>query len=361
MRRLRTDDRGALGVLISILLGFGVLLGIGAIVIDVGFLYQERAELQNGSDAGALAVARGCATGAPTCLPSKANFYANNNAKDGAAAVDAVCGFDGNGVLPSCAPSTGTITDCPAKPAAGTKYVDVHTSTQTSGGDTLLPPSFARALVGNSSYAGTRVAACARARWGPPKTATTMALTISWCEWMQATSNGTTFGPTPPTTPPLSVHRVLKMHTTTSSTTCPSGPAGSDGPGMFGWVDDANSDCSVLISNNTYSADTGASAGQDCKTALANAYNSRQAVYLPIYTAVSGTGTGGTYTLSGFAGFVITGYWLPGAAEKDWLTGKNECKGSDKCVAGYFVQGLMPNTGTIGGPDLGARIVQLTG
>ncbi|NKE56518.1 hypothetical protein FXN61_06590 [Lentzea sp. PSKA42] len=360
MRRLKGDDRGALGVLIGILLGFGMLLGMGAIVIDVGFIYQERAELQNGADAAALAVARGCAAGASTCLVNKANYYANHNAKDGVSTVDEVCGFDGNGVLPSCSASSGTITDCPAKPSSGTTYVDVHTSTQTAGGDTLLPPAFARTLAGNDAYEGTRVAACARAAWGPPKTATTIALTISWCEWSTATSGGTVYGPTPPTTPPLSVHQVLKLHTT-SGTGCPSGPAGSDGPGEFGWVDGAGSDCSVLIDNNTYSADTGASAGKDCKAALASAWSSRQPVWLPIYTNVTGTGTGGTYTLAGFAGFVVTGYWLPGASQKDWLTGKNECTGSDKCVAGYFVQGLMPSTGTIGGPDLGARIVQLTG
>ena len=360
MRRLKGDDRGALGVLIAILLGFGVLLGMGAIVIDVGSLYQERAELQNGADAGALAVARGCATGASTCLVNKANYYANHNAKDGVSTVDKVCGFDGSGVLSSCPASSGTITDCPAKPSSSTKYVDVHTSTQTAGGDTLLPPSFARALAGNGSYEGSRVAACARAAWGPPKTATTIAFTISWCEWSTATSGGTAFGPTPPATPPLSVWRLLKLHTT-SGTGCPSGPSGADGPGEFGWVDEADNDCSVLINNNTYSADTGASAGNDCKTALAAAWSSRQAVWLPIYTQVTGTGTGGTYTLSGFAGFVVTGYWLPGASQKDWLTNKNECKGSDKCIAGYFVQGLIPSSGTIGGPDLGARIVQLTG
>jgi hypothetical protein len=358
MRMNRGDDRGALGVLISILLGFGVLLGMGAIVIDVGFLFKERAELQNGADAGALAVAHSCA--AEPCMVNKSNYFANHNAKDGASTVDVVCGYDKSGVLPSCPASTGTMTDCPAKPAAGITYVDVHTSTQTSGGGTLLPPMFARSLLDNGSYEGSRVAACARARWGPPKTATTMALTISWCEWNEATSSGANFGPKPPETPPLSVHRVLKLHTTTG-TACPSGPSGSDGPGMFGWVDDTGSDCSVDIVNNTYSADTGASAGGDCKAALAAAFSSREAVYFPIYTAVTGTGTGGTYALAGFAGFVVTGYWLPGASQKDWLTNKNECKGSDKCVAGYFVEGLMPNNGTIGGPDLGLRIVQLTG
>ncbi|MET8760944.1 TadE/TadG family type IV pilus assembly protein [Lentzea sp. NPDC004782] len=363
MRKLKSSDRGAIGVLISILLGFGVLLGMGAIVIDTGFLYEERAELQNGADAGALAVAQGCAKGASTCLVNKANYFANHNARDGVSTVDKVCGFDGNGVLSSCGSSSGTMIDCPAKPSSGTKYVDVHTSTQTSGGGTLLPPAFARTLAGNGSYAGSRVHACARATWGPPKTATTIALTISWCEWSTATAGGTVYGPTPPATPPPSVHQVLKLHTT-SGTGCPGGPSGADGPGEFGWVDDADHDCSVLINNNTYSSDTGTSPGKDCKTALAAAWSSRQPVWLPIYTKVSGTGTGGTYSLSGFAGFVITGYCLSGSKQDDWLvktTCKNSPTDSDKWIGGYFVQGLIPATGTIGGPDLGVRIVQLTG
>jgi hypothetical protein len=353
MRRLRDDDRGALGVMIGILLGFGVLLGMGAIVIDVGIIYQERAELQNGADAGALAVARSCATDGSTCLVNKANYYANHNAKDVISTVDSVCGFDENSVLPSCPSSTGAVTDCPAEPPSGTTYVDVHTSTQTAGGDTLLPPVFARTLLGNEGYEGTRVGACARAAWGPPKTATTIALTISWCEWSIETDDGTVYGP--------DAHTVLTLHDPKASgTECP-GHNGMDGPGEFGWVDEADNNCSVLINNNTYSSDTGASAGKDCKTALAEAWTSRQPVWLPIYTKVSGTGTGGTYTLSGFAGFVITGYWLPGASKADWLKPETECSGSAKCVAGYFVEGLMPSTGTIGGPDLGARIVQLTG
>ena len=50
------------------LIAGGVLFGMGALVIDVGQLYQNRAELQNGADAGALAVAKSCAQG--TCTPS---------------------------------------------------------------------------------------------------------------------------------------------------------------------------------------------------------------------------------------------------------------------------------------------------
>ena len=58
LRLLRRDERGAVGVLVAVLLAGGVLLGLGAMVIDVGQLYQERAQLQNGADAAAVAVAK---------------------------------------------------------------------------------------------------------------------------------------------------------------------------------------------------------------------------------------------------------------------------------------------------------------
>ena len=76
--------------------------------------------------------------------------------------------------------------------------MDVHTATLTSGGSTLLPPVFARTLLGNSSYQGTNVQACAQAEWGPPAAATTDALAISACEWDQDTQQGADFAPAPP-------------------------------------------------------------------------------------------------------------------------------------------------------------------
>jgi Flp pilus assembly protein TadG len=358
MRLLGRDERGAIGVLIAVLIGGGVLLGMGALAIDVGRLYQNRAELQNGADAAALAVAKSCASGA--CNAGLAGGYANANASNltaGQAAVDLVCGTGSLG-----AGCVSPLLACPANPAAGTNYVDVRTSTGTPGG--LLPPVFARTLLGNSGYSGTNVKACAQAEWGPPKTATTVAFTISACEWDQATNQGASFAPPPPyppNPPPApSFDQVLKLHTTTSGS-CPSEPSGADGPGAFGWTDDQTGTCSVDITNNTFSADTGVSAGNSCKQALSTAQASRALVYIPIYTSLTGTGTNATYTLKGFAAFVVTGYHLPGSTQPDWLNPANDCKGSDKCINGYFTQGLIPSTGSVGGPNLGASIIVLSG
>ena len=354
MRLLGRDESGAIGVLIAVFIGGGVLLGMGALAIDVGRLYQNRAELQNGADAAALAVAKSCASG--TCNAGLAGGYANANASNltaGQAAVDLVCGTGSLG-----AGCVSPLLACPANPAAGTNYVDVRTSTGTPSG--LLPPVFARTLVGNSGYSGTNVKACAQAEWGPPKTASTVAFTISACEWDKATNQGASFAAPPPNPPPApSFDQVLKLHTTTSGS-CPSEPSGADGPGAFGWTDDTGT-CSVTISNNTFGADTGVSAGNACKQALSTAQASRALVYIPIYTSLTGTGTNATYTLKGFAAFVVTGYHLSGFTASDWLNPANNCKGSDKCINGYFTQGLIPSTGSIGGPNLGATIVVLSG
>jgi hypothetical protein len=361
------NETGAIGVLIAVLLGAGVLFGMGALVVDTGQLYQNRAELQNGADAGAIAVAKSCINA--TCTPSIATQYANANASKltgGIAAVNQVCG---TGSLGGCPASTGVITDCPSPPPAGTNYVDVHTSTKLQNGSTLLPPVFSRALPGNGNYKGSTVYACAQAEWGAPSTATTIGVTISACSWDVYTSQGTSYAPPPPYPPnPLpsaSFDRVLRLHTTSSSTSCPTEPAGADAPGNFGWTSDPLSNCTVTISNGTYGGSTGASVGQDCGDVINSAWLHQTLVFIPVYTSVTGTGGNTTFTLKGFAAFVITGYNLPALKAhgqgSDWLNKSNDCKGSNVCINGYFTQGLIPATGDLGGPNLGAYIVKLSG
>jgi len=367
MRLLGRDERGAIGVLIAVLIGGGVLLGLGALAIDVGQLYQNRAELQNGADAGALAVADSCALG--TCTTGLTGQYATGNASKltgGQAGVDLVCG-SGTGMA-ACPGSSGAPYDCPANPSAGTNYVDVHTSTRTASGSTLLPPVFARTLLGNRGYAGTNVKACAQAEWGAPSTANTIAFTISACSWYVYTNNGTNFAPPPPYPPnPLpapSYDHIMFEHGLGSSQTtgCPPyQPSGQDAPGNFGWTSDPSAICSTFVNNGSYGGNTGTAVSGACKTALQNDWTNKTVVYLPVYSAISGTGGSVTYTLLGFAAFVITGYSLTGASEPDWLNPANTCKGTNKCIFGYFTQGLIPSTGGLGGKGLGASIVKLTG
>jgi Putative Flp pilus-assembly TadE/G-like len=360
LARLRRDERGVVAVIVAILLGTGVLTGICALVIDVGQIYQERAELQNGADAAALAVAKSCALGA--CTPAVAGQLADGNASNltgGTEGIGLVCG---SGSLGGCPPSTGSIADCPPPPATGTNFVDVHTSTLTASGSTLLPPVFARTLLG-SSYQGTTVHACAQAEWGGPSTATADALTISACEWDQATQQGTVYAPAPPysqsAVPAASFDQVLTL-TPGNGTGCATEPAPADEPGTFGWAADATGNCTLPVSGS-FPGSAGNSMSLSCQTALENAQQDQIPILVPVY--VSFDGTTDSYALQGFADFVVTGYNLaPGFNAADWLNPANSCPSTDYyCLTGYFVQGIIPATGSLSGTYLGASVIDLTG
>lgn len=385
MRRASArGERGAIGVLFGALIGGAVLLGMAAMVVDVGSIYAERAQLQNGADAGALAVAKGCAEGTADCSDSTASDgtageYANDNAKDTASAVDLVCGSDTEGVLDACPSATGAMTDCPDAPTDGVNYVDVHTSTRTSGGGTLLPFRFAHALAGNSDYDGTTVGACARAAWGAPESGDGLALTISWCEWDEATAGGEDYAPPPPEAADPSYERVLHFHQHASenpdeSQSCTAEPSGADIPGGFGWTDPEKDSCTTDFNydeenNTTYDADPGNTASDDpeCVAALQEAWTERTPVIIPVYKDTpEGGGNNGQYTLHEPAAFVVTGYYLGGQVKKTvWLPGSSlygnyPCGGSDRCLSGYFT--TATTSGDPGSsPGSGVTAARLTG
>ena len=253
---------------------------MGALVIDVGQLYAERAQLQNGADAGAMAVAKSCAAG--PCAPATAVAYADANAADGVSAVRLVCGSGGLGACPA---STGEITDCPAPPGGRRT-----TSTCTP------PPR---------TPAARR---CCR-RPSPGRCWATAATTAPPCSPARRRS-GVRRRPRPrmrghdlglrvgrrrparepcsrrrrPTrrirAPPPSADRVLKLAHQRRAAAAPASrpvrtdPARSAGPRTI------PGRCSVAIISATYGDSTQASAGQSCLPALATAVASRAPVDL---------------------------------------------------------------------------------
>ncbi|MGI5170001.1 pilus assembly protein TadG-related protein [Spirillospora sp. CA-253888] len=363
LRKDAAGDDGAVAVLVGVLLAGGVLLGSAALVLDAGQLHAEREELQSGADAAASAIAERCArtNGACGAVEEAARRYAGANAKDGTSAVGAVCGPSGRTDLPACPPASSNLTACLGDPPVANGWVEVRTHTRTPDGTTLLPPLFAATLLGNERYTGSTVRACARAAWGPPRRARGLGVTVSLCEWQSATAGGASFAPAPPQTPPASAEVVLRLHTT-APTRCAAGPSGGDSPGGFGWLDDLDGSCSTVVSaDGAYGGTPGVAPSRACRRVVAAARADRRVTYLPIFRSVGGTGQNTTYTIAGFAPFVITGYGMPGASAPSSLTGARHCSGSDKCLYGYFTRALVPAGGQIGGPDLGATIVTLVG
>ncbi len=308
--RLRRDERGAIGIIVAVLLGAGVLTGMGALVVDVGQLYQERAELQNSADAAALGVARSCVLG--LCNALLAPLYADANASKltgGVAGVSLVCG-SGLG-LGFCPGSTGKLTDCP--PPIGANYVNVYTSTRTGSGSTLLPPVFGRTLLG-SSYNGTNVLACAQATWGAPSSATTIALTISACEWDQATNLGTTFAPSA-AVPSQSLSQLASSTRCSSSTRRPGPDARANHRAPTRQARSAGSRsqrgiCTTGVNPPTITGRTRTTVSFSCQLLLQSAQNNETPMLVPIYVAPRDPAAFAVYTLKGFADFVVTGYNL---------------------------------------------------
>ena len=361
MRPLTSDERGAVAVLVALLLV--ALMGFGALVLDVAALVQEKRELQNGADAAALAIAKDC-SGASGCgaFDATAEELADANADDGASTVGEVCGTGAG--LPACAE--------PPTVAAG-KYVQVRTSTDNPANTADASQiGFVLAPVLNAANVGATVHAKSVVAWGGPASLQAgLPLTISMCEWLSYTSDGSSFppaGPYPPY-PAASWERTIYLHDTTGASPCPAGPSGADLPGGFGWLDtsqpeigdsDTGDGCKAYSGTDGWWDDkTGRPPPQSCTAALMRTLLGK-VVYLPIFVETNGlTGTNGEYRMGGFAAFLLTGYSIEGQyKERSIINGAFPCSGQASCVSGMFLEVLASEiAGTIGGDDLGLTII----
>jgi Flp pilus assembly protein TadG len=287
-KKIGSNEKGAAGVTVAVMML--VLIGAGALAVDVGQIYAERAQLQNGADAGALAVAASCKPG--PCKASLAGPLANANSNDGTsdAAVDlSIAG-----------------------------QVTVTTSTR-SGSNSFLAKMFASAL----NTGPVTVGATSTAAWGSPGSGlSTLPITFAPCQF---DVNGT-------------VHTIL----THGSETCVSdSPSGQVIPGGFAWIAPDPGKCSATIFADDPStagvvdpyakSDTGLSTPNDCKSLIAGLLNTT--VLFPVFSSTVGTGSNAKYYIKGYAAFLLLGYSFPGVSGGD-QTGLG---GSDRGVRGKFV------------------------
>ncbi|MEA2902246.1 MAG: hypothetical protein QOH36_2133 [Actinomycetota bacterium] len=278
MRRVtvtRPDDEGAILILVVFLTV--TLVAMAALVIDVGSLLDERRQLQNGADAGALAVARSCALG--TCNATLAESLADLNSRDGDSKVDAV---------------TTNL---------ATKQVRVTTSTQGGGGN-VLPYFFGQVVTGQK---GRTLRATANASWteAAPSTAVAVPIAVSDCEAEQLVV-GTS---------------AVILFTKPTGTCLAKYPAGN-----FGWLDAACPD--------TYTV--GMSAGGDPgksgpKTCLDSRINTD--VTFPVFDTVTGKASQADYHIVGFLVLRLTGWRFPGDPSPT-----PPCPSPASCVAGTVVR-----------------------
>ncbi|MEX5294925.1 pilus assembly protein TadG-related protein [Kocuria sp. CPCC 205268] len=301
-----------------IALSLVVLLGIVALVVDAGALYAERAELQNGSDAAALAIAQNCAAGSCGTPSTTAQSFVNSNAKDNAANVDT-----------------------PTFPTATS--VRVRATTRDAGGAGSLALSFAPLL----GFDRETVSATSTAAWGSPAGGpAVLPLAFAPCVFNLS-----------------GVRQVIETHGSSGAPTCTStSPSGATLPGGFSWLAGSTSTtCSVEYSISTWvPSSPGASAPSACSSVLVPSLVG-ETVLLPVYGDKTGTGSGASYRLTGWAAFKIYGWRFPGNEVNNNTAAGPKCVGSCNGIIGEFVRFASLEEGfTLGGPNLGATVVSLT-
>ena len=318
MRRLNHDD-GAIALIVAMLLP--VLVGVSALVLDVGGIYAEKAQLQNGADAAALAIAADCARGSCGAPATTAASLANANANDDAADV-------------AVAISGATVT--------------VTASTRTASGSNRLAHMFADALgrmTTGEAHGGSTVQARASADWGSPGRATTTPLAFSFCEW-QALAGDVSMLPT--------AAKTVFFHGTSGKVTGCTGPAGQVTPGGWGWLAPAASECSADVRTGNAVARSGNSVPSVC---TAGYWSSRigQTLMLPVFSAINADGT---FRIEGFAALKLEAYRLSG--DPAFNGGSSSCSGDDRCIRGRFIDYVdLTGAPELGGPNYGAAAVRL--
>ncbi|HEY8699886.1 MAG TPA: Tad domain-containing protein [Arthrobacter sp.] len=323
--KLKHDgERGAVSVIVALMLV--ALLGFGAMAVDVGMLYAERTQLRNGADAAALAIAQKCAKSAtdPDCLTPTplATGFANGNANDGLSNIKSVA-------LDQTA-RTVTVT-------VGSQEA-AHTPNQVS----LF---FARVFGLNT----TEVNAPATVTWGSPEKGTTpFPITVSICQVRGQTG----------------VMQLLQLHGKNANSDCNYGPSGAFVQGGFGGLKQDPNSCGAFIDIALSEAggDTGNNAPPYCEDTLNGWAADMNAgkdviVLLPIFNAVTGTGTNAIYGLTTFAAFKVAGWKVGNTGLPYTFRNRSpdvpaalECKEPCRGIIGTFVRYVSLAKGYTLGP-----------
>lgn len=316
-RRLEPEN-GASAVLVGILMV--PLIGCLAIALDVGALYVERSQLQNGADAAALAIAHDCAEDGVCDNPSIiAANYTDANANDGAA-----------NVLTPTFPTVNTVV--------------VTSSTRVAGTNANAISHPFAALLGITS---STVVASATAEWGAPQaSAIVLPLALSYCEFNPAL-DGT-----------------LQTIRYDTNLEC-KGPEGHPIPGGFGWLDRPGGGCEAFIDldNATVGSEPGNSYPGACDEIMATLEG--QTVLVPIFDDAEDIGgEHGVYHVHAFAAFTVTGWKFSGGNSMPNVNidpAAPPCTGNCRGIQGYFDRwvSLEDAAAELGGPDLGAYFVRL--
>lgn len=330
MRRMSLrEERG--GVAVWVAMSIIPLLVVMALVYDVGLLYWEKGQLQNGADAAALSVAQECAASPSTCSGSAASL------------AGSMSGVNANDAL-----ADGAIQNLQVNASSGT--VTVLASTRNSQGTAVRHPFLS--LLGPSS---TTVDASATAIWGTPIAGSTFPLAIAECEFADL--------PAQPADTENPVVTELLINNGNTSEPCANGY-----PGGFGWLDAV--DCIAEVSAGGLAPGTPGIQPTESKTGCTEEDFQDilcETRLIPLYSTTTANGSNGVYTISKFAAFVITAVKTGGAQSAIYCDEYPNLPpftagGNAKGIQGFFVEyvALGDDFDLGNGSDAGLMIVRLS-
>lgn len=328
------NERGAVAVITALTLV--VLLGFAALAIDVGMMYEERAQLQNGADAAALAVAQSCieativcSAGALDAAEDIADDFARANTRDGLSDVASLT-----------FPST----------------TSVRVRTQASDGKAGVG-KLALSVAPLLGVEDATISAAATVSWGSPGTGpATMPIVVSLC---QATEGIKT----------PNVQMVLDITGKTDFQGC--NYQNNSVPGGFSWFrqyDKAECGEELAIGKEVEEvvfSDPGNDFPKTCDDVLAGLKDKSigDTLLLPVYDFSDGGGKNAIYRLAGWVAFKVEGWHFKGGGSgPDRAYNNSKCGQDCRGLIGKFVRyAEIDDDYTDDGPgNFGASVVTLS-
>lgn len=342
IRTAAKDERGVIAPLAALLAV--ALIGMTAFTVDTAMMYSEHAQLQNGADSAALAIAQACA---------KDPLSADCTSPNGAATVLA-----GSNAL------DGVSNALSASVNFGTGTVDVTTQSRDTSGNNHFSLVFARALGIDTAD----IRASAQATFDGYSAANVLPMSFSQCEADPGFIKDLQFFPSHGDA--LASEPGYKCITSSSS--------GLEVPGGFGWLDHAAGSCNVKVdvTNPWVGTNTGQDFDSDCGSVLTTwggilADPTKTVnILVPVFDDRRGTGSSAEFHIEAFAQISLRGWNLKGGsslpedfmtAEATTLSNSLTLKNSDNGIFGRFIKKVsLVEAATLGGPTtygaLGAQL-----
>ena len=335
MKRLSgvSPERGATAVMVTILML--VLVGAGALAVDIGRIAAAKGQLQNGADASALAVAGYCAQNPSSCTTtgvSLADQYTSANSNSGTAVPSSVM-----------FPTATSVRVVSSTPAGGLQL----TLAQVFGTESQI------------------VEAAATASWTPPSGGGgfPLALSDSCFDLSSAAESGDLqrFSYKPGNGP----------NGEPSDMNCTRNASGQTVPGGWGWLEESDSCESTTAADGTIPSDPGNNPA-DCQEILQGWVNDLSfgkpvEVLFPIFDSAEYQGNNAQYHILGYATLQIYAWQFSGTGNSPFsympasIPANVKCAGSQRCVIGKFIRFVTTDAETgPGGQDFGSYAVELT-